>query len=89
MFGLTAVVFWMSCLGLGLVVVVFHPTGLGLLGWRWGHLDLLLPCGRLGLDRCVLYDSVLGPLQSVQRAELWGLYWLLGVLLLFIWVLTI
>ena len=26
----------------------------------------------LVLERCVLFDSIRGPLQSVQRAELWG-----------------
>ena len=26
----------------------------------------------LGVERCVLFDSIRGPLQSVQRAELWG-----------------
>ena len=25
-----------------------------------------------GVERCVLYGSIRGPLQSVQRAELWG-----------------
>ena len=40
-------------------------------GRRWGHLELLLP-GDLGVERCVLFDSIRGPLQSVQRAELRG-----------------
>ena len=31
----------------------------------------MLP-GDLGVERCVLFDSVRGPLQSVQRSELWG-----------------
>ena len=31
----------------------------------------LLPPGNLGDERCVLFDSVRGPLQSVERAELW------------------
>ena len=39
-------------------------------GW-FGHLEWL-PLGDLGVERCVLFDSVRGPLQSVQRAELWG-----------------
>ena len=30
------------------------------------------PDGNLGSERCVLLDSIRGPLQSVQRAELWG-----------------
>ena len=38
---------------------------------RWGHLELLPP-SEPGVERCVLHDSVRGPLQSVQRAELWG-----------------
>ena len=32
---------------------------------------MLLP-SELGVERCVLYDSIRGPLQSGQRAELWG-----------------
>ena len=43
-------------------------------GWfdrRWGQLELLPP-SELGFERCVLFDSVRGPLQSVQRVELWG-----------------
>ena len=32
----------------------------------------LLPPSELGVERCVLFDSIRGPLQSVQRAELWG-----------------
>ena len=32
----------------------------------------MLPPGDLGVERCVLFDSIRGPLQSVQRAELWG-----------------
>ena len=31
-----------------------------------------MPLGDLGVERCVLFDSVRGLLQSVQRAELWG-----------------
>ena len=31
-----------------------------------------MPPGDLGVERCVLFDSVRGPLQCVQRAELWG-----------------
>ena len=32
----------------------------------------MLPPGDLGVERCVLFDSIRGPVQSVQRAELWG-----------------
>ena len=32
----------------------------------------LLPPSELGDERCVLFDFIRGPLQSVQRAELWG-----------------
>ena len=45
-------------------------SGAGWCGRRWGHLELL-PLGNLGVERCVLFDSVRGPLQSVRRAELW------------------
>ena len=31
-----------------------------------------MPPSELGVERCVLFDSIRGPLQSVQRAELWG-----------------
>ena len=34
-------------------------------------MELLVP-SELGVERCILFDSVRGPLQSVQRAELWG-----------------
>ena len=36
------------------------------------HLDLLPADGTLSVERCTLFDSVPGPLQSVQRAEMWG-----------------
>ena len=32
----------------------------------------MFPPGDLGIDSCVLFDSVRCPLQSVQRAELWS-----------------
>ena len=64
----------MSCLGLVLEAVGFTLSDPGLAGLvvGGGHLELLPPDGNLGLERCVLFDSVHGPLQSVQRAELWG-----------------
>ena len=42
----------------------------------------MLPHGDLGVERCVLFDSIRGPLQSVQRAELWGVILALQCLLL-------
>ena len=56
---------------LGLVGIYSLKSGAGWFGRRWGHLELLPP-GELGVERCVLFDSIRGPLQSVQRAELWG-----------------
>ena len=44
-------------------------SGAGWFGRWWEGLELLLPDGNLGLERCVLFDSIRGPLQSVQRAE--------------------
>ena len=46
---------------------------LGLVGFVVGgvHLDLL-PCdAELGVERCSSYSSLPGPLQTVQRAEMW------------------
>ena len=90
-FGLMAVMSWMSCPGLVLEAAGFIPAGLGLAGLDvdGGHLDLLLPYGNLSLECCALFDSVLGPLQSVQRAELWRLSLPCSALLLFIWELII
>ena len=51
---------------------VYLRSGAGWFDRRWGHLELLTPDGNLGLERCVLFNSVRGPLPSVQRAELWG-----------------
>ena len=36
----------------------------------WGHVDLVRPVG--DLQSCKGFCSVPGPLQSVQRAEMWG-----------------
>ena len=73
MCGLMVVLFLMSCQVLGLegVVFILLKSGVGWFDRRWGHLELLPP-GEFGVERCVLFDSVRGPLQSVQRAELWG-----------------
>ena len=38
---------------------------------RWAHLDLLPPLLDGRGERCRMYCSVPGPLQSVQRAEIW------------------
>ena len=38
----------------------------------WGHSDLLPPHAELGGECCRLSFSLPGPVQSVQRAELWG-----------------
>ena len=34
----------------------------GWFGRRWEHLDLSPPDGNFGLERCVLFDSIRGPL---------------------------
>ena len=61
----------LSGVGAGGCGVYSYGSGAGWFHRRWGHLELLPP-GDLGVERCVLFDSVRGPLQSVQRAELWG-----------------
>ena len=38
----------------------------------WRHLELLLPDPNIGSERSWVYFSVPRPLQTVQRAELWG-----------------
>ena len=72
-YGLMVVLFLMSCQVLGLEVVACTLLSLVLVGSIAGgeHLELLVP-SELGVERCILFDSVRGPLQSVQRAELWG-----------------
>ena len=37
---------------------------------RWGHVDHVRPAG--DVQSCRGFCSVPGPLQSVQRAEMWG-----------------
>ena len=61
----------LSGVGVGGCGVYSSRSGAGWFDRKWGHLELLPP-GDLGVERCVLYDSIRGPLQSVQRAELWG-----------------
>ena len=44
--------------------------------WRsrgWGHLDDIGPAGGV-VESCRGFCSVPGPLQTVQRAEFWGLF---------------
>ena len=48
-----------------------HASSSCWLGRKWGHLDLLPRDGDLVVERCTLFDFLPGPLQSVQRAELW------------------
>ena len=60
----------LSGVGIGGCGVYSLKSGAGWFDCRCSHLELLPPCER-GVERCVLYDSVRGPLQSVQRAELW------------------
>ena len=57
--------------GVGGCGVYSSRSGAGWFHRKWSHLELL-PLGDLGVERCVLFDSIRGPLQSVQRAELWG-----------------
>ena len=60
-----------SGVGVGGCGMYSLKSGAGWFDRKWGHLELL-PHGELGVERCVLFDSIRGPLQSVQRAELWG-----------------
>ena len=52
--------------------VYAHISGASWFNRRWAHLDLLPPLLDGGGERCRMYCSVPGPLQSVQRAEIWG-----------------
>ena len=52
--------------------VYAHASGAGWFGRKWGHLDLLAPLPDGAGEACRLYCSVPGPLQTVQRAEIWG-----------------
>ena len=52
--------------------VYAHCSGAAWFGRRWGHLDLLPHLSDGSGEACRLYCSVLGPLQTVQRAEIWG-----------------
>ena len=55
--------------GCGVYALVFGAVWFGR---RWGHLDLLPPLPDGAGETCRLYCSVPGPLQTVQRAEIWG-----------------
>ena len=47
-----------------------HASGSCWFHRRWRHLDLLPRDGDLGVERCTVFDSIPGPLQTAQRAEL-------------------
>ena len=51
--------------------VYAHASGAAWFGRMWGHLDLLPPLPNGAGEACRLYCSVPGPLQTVQRAEIW------------------
>ena len=73
MSGLMGVWSWMVLLALVLLVVVFMPMHLVLLGLvDSGHLDLLPPLPGDAGEACRLYCSIRGLLQTVQRTEIWG-----------------
>ena len=59
----------LSGIGVGGCVVYSLRSGAGWFDRRWGHLELL-PHSESGVERCVSYDSLRGPLQSVQRADI-------------------
>ena len=52
--------------------VYAHVSGSCCFHRRWGHLNMLPNDQVQGVERCSLYSSLPGPLQSVQRAEMWG-----------------
>ena len=51
-----------------------HVSGESWFNRRWAHLDLLPPLPDGGGEKCRMYCSIPGPLQSVQRAEIWGVW---------------
>ena len=53
----------------------------------WGHVDPVRPVG--DLECCQGFCAVPGPLQPVQRAEMWGVILALQSSVQSIWVLTI
>ena len=52
--------------------VYAHCSGDAWFRRQSGHLDLLPPLPDGSGEACRLYFSVLGPLQTVQRADIWG-----------------
>ena len=52
--------------------VYARGSGAAWYGRQWGHLDLFPPLPEGAGEACRLYCSVLGPLQTLQRAEIWG-----------------
>ena len=48
-----------------------RASGAAWFGRRWGHLDFLPPLPDGAGEACRLYCSIPGPLQTVQRAEIW------------------
>ena len=52
--------------------VYAHASGAAWFGRQWGHLDLLPPLPDGAGEACRLYCSLPGSLQTVQRAEIWG-----------------
>ena len=60
-----------SGVGVAGAVVYAHVSGESWFDRRWAHLDLLPPSPDGGGERCRMYCSIPGPLQSVQRAEIW------------------
>ena len=61
----------LSGVGVGGCGMYSLKSGAGWFDRKWGRLELLPPSEH-GVERCVLFDSIRGPLQSIQRAELWG-----------------
>ena len=66
------VVHEVSGIGVAGCGVYAHASGAAWFGRMWGHLDLLPPLPDGAGEACRLYFSVPGPLQTVQRAEIWG-----------------
>ena len=52
--------------------VYAHESGAAWFGRQWGHLDLLPPLPDGAGEACRLFCSIPGSLQTVQRAEIWG-----------------
>ena len=51
--------------------VYAHASGAAWFGRQWRHLELLPPLPDGAGEACRLYCSIPGPLQTVQRAEIW------------------